>query len=281
MMKFRKTIVAAAALFIGHCAAANAADLLPPPVVEPVPIPEPVVHRDFYLRSFIGITNQEIDTFSNPTDPNIVILQHDFTSSPFIGLGFGYEHSERFRLDLTGEYRSKAEFQAVDVNGAGQTNELTGKKSEWLFLANGYWDIGTFRGFTPYVGAGIGTANVHLDAFKDVNQVTNGLATANDNDEWNFAWALHAGFSYDIAPDLAFDFGYRYTHMGDAKTGLFSAYDGSFTNAPATKLEDISSHDIHMGLRWSFGGGGCCEPEAVPIAYNPPAPAYIPPTPYK
>lgn len=274
-MRFRKAIVLAAAFVVGQCATAGAADLLPPPVVEPVPIPEPVAHGDFYLRSFIGLTNQEIDTYSNPSNPNIVILQHDFTSSPFIGLGVGYQHSERFRGDLTGEYRGKSEFQAVDICGAGCTNELTGKKSEWLFLANGYWDIGTFRGFTPYVGAGIGTANVSIDTFKDVNLITNGLSTAGDNSEWNFAWALHAGFSYDIAPDLAFDFGYRYTHLGDGKTGLFSAYDGSFSGAPATTLEDISSHDIHVGLRWSFGGGGCCEPEAVPIAYTPPAPVPV------
>ena len=34
--------------------------------------------------------------------------------------------------------------------------------SAWLLLANAYADIGTWYGFTPYVGAGIGGAHVQL-----------------------------------------------------------------------------------------------------------------------
>lgn len=284
MMKFRKAIVTAAALIAGHCATANAADLLPPPVVEPVPIPEPVAVHDIYLKAFIGASNQEADDLSNTVIDagDFTIYNKEFDSAPFIGLGVGWQYSDRFRFDGTGEYRSRATFHGLDRNNTALTsNDYSGYKSEWLFLANAYWDIGTFRGITPYVGGGIGAAEVTLSNFTDTNEATGGHHWAKENSEWNFAWALHAGFSYEISNDLTFDFGYRYTHLGDGVTGTFQTYDNSPIQGPLT-LEDIDSHDVMVGLRWNFGGSDCCaSPEAVPIAYNPPAPAYIPPTTYK
>ncbi|MHA1164765.1 MAG: outer membrane protein [Alphaproteobacteria bacterium] len=276
MKKFRHAIIAAAAIVMGSVTA-NAAGLIPIPV-EPVPIPEPISAREYYLKAFIGITNQEIDTFTNEGLTGggpFTIVNHDFDSSPFIGFGIGVKHSDRFRFDLTGEYRGKSDFTGLDTYvdpfcGPGVcTNEHSGIKSEWLFLASAYWDIGNYRGITPYVGAGIGTAAVSLDGFRDVNLVTNGLHYARDNTEWNLAWALHAGLSYDIAPDLVLDLGYRFTYLGDGKTGTYDTYDPAAPQGRgATTLEDIVSHDVMVGLRWNFGQHDCCVPEAMPIAYK-------------
>ncbi|GBE42187.1 MAG TPA: porin family protein [Rhizobiales bacterium] len=276
MKNFRHAIIVAAALTMGQTATASAASLPLPPVVEPMPIPEPVAATDYYLRSYIGITNQEIDTFTNDVIANgpFTIIDHDFDSSPFIGLGIGFVYSDRFRFDLTGEYRGKSDFDGLDsytgcAFGAGVcTNEYTGNKSEWLFLANGYWDIGTFRGFTPYVGGGIGTAAVTLRDFRDVNQLAGAVHWASDNTEWNFAWALNAGFSYEISPDLTFDMGYRFAYLGDGKTGSFKTFVPADPGGPLT-LKDIVSHDVMVGLRWNFGGDSCCDiPEAMPIPYK-------------
>lgn len=280
MKNLRHVIVVTAAMVMG-AVTAQAASLLPPPAVVqpmPMPMPEPVAAREFYLKSFIGITTQEIDDFTNATirAGNFTIVDHDFDSSPFIGFGIGLVHSDRFRFDLTGEYRGKSDFTGLDTYvdpGCGPgvcTNEHTGIKSEWLFLANAYWDIGTFRSITPYIGAGIGTAEVTLDGFRDVNLVTNSLYWARDNSEWNFAWALHAGFSYEISSDLTFDMGYRFTYLGDGKTGTYDSYDpGAPQGLGPLKLEDIISHDVMVGLRWNFGGDSCCSvPEVMPISYK-------------
>ncbi len=276
MNNFSKAFVVATALIMGQSVTASAAGLLPPPIMEPIPIPEPIPVREIYLRSYIGITNQEIDDFTN----NVIaagpfnIIDHDFDSSPFIGFGIGYVRSDRFRFDVTGEYRGKSDFHGLDTFsncflGSGVcTNEYTGIKSEWLFLTSAYVDLGTHRGFTPYVGAGIGAAEITLDNFSDVNQIAGGLHWAKDNSEWNFAWALHAGFSYEISPDLTFDMGYRYTYLGDGVTGSFSTFDPSVTSPGPLTLEDITSHDVHIGLRWALGSDGCCVSEPMPISYK-------------
>ena len=57
-------------------------------------------------------------------------------------------------------------------------------------MANGYYDFGDFYGITPYVGAGIGASYNTISHFRDVNIITGGGGYADDNSEWNFAWAL-------------------------------------------------------------------------------------------
>jgi opacity protein-like surface antigen len=271
MKNFRKAIVVAAALTMGYSATASAADLLPPPpVMEPVPIPEPVPVHDIYLRGYIGATEQEADDFTNSVIAagNFSIFAKEFDSSPFIGFGVGIRRSERLRFDLTGEYRAKSTFHGIDRNNTASTsNEYSGLKSDWLFLANGYVDLGTHRGFTPYVGAGIGVSEITLDNFTDTNENTGGFHWSEDNSEWNLAWALHAGFSYEISNDLTFDMGYRFTYLGDGETGAFRTYDPTPSPSPL-KLEDITSHDVHIGLRWSLGGDDCCASDVMPIAYK-------------
>lgn len=266
MRYFKQGLFISAVLLLGQTATANAADFEPyksykpyKPSVETVRAP---VAREssVYLRGYIGMTNQDVDGFTNEViqnGGNFSIVQHDFDSSPLIGLGIGTSLGHRFRVDLTGEYRGAASFRGLDTfsncaAGSGIcTNEHTGTKEEWLFLANGYWDIATFRGITPYVGAGVGFAVVTLDNFWDVNLVQNGLAFADSNTETNFAWALHAGFAYDVTDALKLDVAYRYVETGDGVTGGYTNYD-SQTFGPTT-LTDIHSHDIMVGLRWGFG----------------------------
>ncbi len=113
MKNFSKAIIVAAAMIMGQSATASAADLLPPPpVMEPLPIPEPVAVRDIYLRGYIGMTEQQADDFTNDiiAAGNFTIFNKEFDSSPFIGFGVGIRRSNRFRFDATGEFRGRRPF---------------------------------------------------------------------------------------------------------------------------------------------------------------------------
>lgn len=278
MGKFKTKLFLASAMVVSSLATANAADLLPEPM--PVPAPIPVQESGaWYLKSFIGMSNQQADGLSNEIINNnadvFTIVTHEFDSAPFIGLGIGYQHSEKLRFDLTGEYRARSNFKGLDfftncALGSGIcTNEYMGHKSEWLLLANTYWDIGEYRGITPYVGAGIGLAAVTLSNFQDINQIAGAIHWASDNTEWNFAWALHTGFAYNITDDLKLDVGYRYVNMGDGVTGKFSSFNPAVTSPGPLTVEDIDSHDIMVGMRWNWDhGSACCEPAYT--AYTPP-----------
>ncbi len=272
MGKMRAIVLACAAL-AGQTTAAAAADLMYPPdkgIVE-VPAPVPVAYGGWYLRGFMGMTNQDVDKITSSVIEagDFRILNKGFDSSPLWGLGVGYDTGHYFRFDMTGEYRGAASFTALDcyscdagVPTAG-TNEYTATKSEWLMLFNAYWDIGTWKGVTPYLGAGIGWDSIKIDDFKDINVPNAGVAFANSKTTTNFAWALHAGFAYDVTQNFALDFAYRYVNLGDAKSGVITAYDGTGT-FDRLEFKDIDSHDLMIGARWKFG----CDCGAVPAVYK-------------
>ena len=119
-------------------------------------------------------------------------------SSTFFGLGVGYKFNDWFRADVTGEYRGKANFHGSDTRAystaAQGVDNYSGSKSEWVFLANAYVDLGTWWCVTPYIGAGIGMANVRMIGFRDdgiafIGGALTNVAYAADADKWNFAWA--------------------------------------------------------------------------------------------
>jgi opacity protein-like surface antigen len=186
--------------------------------------------------------------------PNFTWLDKGgFDSAPLFGLGIGYQYNNWLRFDLTGEYRGKASFHALD-SYTGGTNEYSGTKSEWLFLANGYIDLGTWWSVTPFVGAGIGFANINIDHFRDINVLNSGGGYADSGSTTNFAWALHAGLAYQVTPNFSIELAYRYLNMGDGKTGIAYNLNGTTSNSVYT-FKDITSHDIKFGVRWMMDGG--------------------------
>jgi opacity protein-like surface antigen len=234
---------------------ARAADMPVVPVIE-----APVI-GGWYLRGYIGMSNQQVGKLDNVLFNSGTIEFLDdgsFDSAPIYGIGAGYQFNEWFRADLTGEYRGKASFTALDrydYNNDGVwdgTNQYTATKNEWLILANAYADLGTWWGITPYVGAGLGTANVTISDFKDVNVPNNGVAYADSASKWNFAWALHAGMGWAVTPALTVDLGYRYVNLGDGTTGDIITYTGVNNVNNPMKFDNLYSHDVHLGVRYAF-----------------------------
>jgi hypothetical protein len=156
---FNKYAAMGAALLCLGAIPARAADLVEAPVVEVQQF------GGWYLRGDIGMSNQRLGKldyfdFAN-AEQHGFLDDGDFDSGITGQIGIGYQFNDWFRADVTGEYRGKTEFSALDFYsnpslGQYGTNEYHAKKSEWLFLANAYADLGTFSGITPYVGAGIG-----------------------------------------------------------------------------------------------------------------------------
>ncbi len=254
--------------------AAGAADL----IVPPPPPPPPVEFSGWYLRGDIGFTNQQVDNvrfdFSPKPQPTAVdVISKEFETGGIFGIGIGYQFNNWLRADLTGEYRTATALHVFEVNTFGgfrfpEHNRMI--KSEWVALANVYADLGTWWCVTPFVGFGLGMANVRLDGFTDFvigstnfngEPFVNANNHAGANDEWNLAWAVHAGLAYKVTPGFTVELAYRYLHLGDGKTGspitgYFGTYEGSHY-----ELNDIYSHDLKFGVRWMLT----------------PAPAYAPP----
>jgi len=138
---------------------------------------------------------------------------------------------------------------AVDTSIPGNVQSVSCTANPWAkvtenaYLLNGYLDFGQWNGVTPYIGAGVGAAYIHSQG-NIVYRFMNGALYGDGNTfcggntgiagvpcfhlgypnnagvnvtRINFAYALMAGFSYDLSNLVKLDIAYRYLDMG-AKT---------------------------------------------------------------
>lgn len=278
-----RSIFLATALALAPVTVANAADLglPPPPPLEPVPCigcTGPV-----YFKGFIGAANPVVGDISTELFQfnDFEVYHEDIKSSALFGVGFGYQWSSWLRFDITGEYRGKSLFIAQDRYPGGNgtfsrasndidgtffpgTNEYTADIESWVGLANAYIDLPTIWCITPYVGGGIGLASVSVLGLKDVNVPNNAVFYAADHTETNFAWAVYGGLAYEVNPSVTLDLSYRYTDLGDARSGRVTSYDNSSSYA-GVDINDITSHDLMLGVRWKLGHEAAAP---MPVAFK-------------
>ena len=271
-------------------AAAGAASLLSSvafaadiPVAPPPQYYAPPPVEDFggwYLRGDIGMTNTRgklfAPAYNDASTVSVNQIGHEFTSGMTYGLGVGYQFNNWFRMDVTGEYRAGATFRGLDTYGPA-SNDYYGTKSEWLFLANAYVDLGTWWCFTPFVGAGIGYSQNTISNWRDINTQTGATAYSDSRSQWEMAWALHAGIAYKVTPNFTAEFAYRYVNLGDFATNDMIGFNGANAVYNPIHLNGVTSHDFKLGLRWNLSPSEAAMPLSMPygkapVEYAPPPP---------
>lgn len=247
MSSLRKFILAVAGIALAFPTLARAADL-----IEYIPPPEPIPFGGWYLRGDIGVKiyhPPQAKFFSNGSGE----FRNEHLDSTFVvGAGVGYRWNEWFRTDLTADYELKAGFrgEALCPNpcgglGADGWSRESADIDVWTMMVNAYFDIGTWHGVTPYVGAGIGTSYVRTSNVKFYNP--NGTTGSYDGaGKWNLAWALMAGASYELSPNMTLDGGYQFRSLGKAHSGKVTGF------SERIKYEDIYAHEMRLGLRYNF-----------------------------
>ena len=256
---------------------AIAADLDPPaPIIEHKPVA--AVGGGFYLRGDIGYSiwndpdlefQNDVAGFSSPFDGE------DSDNALVIGGGIGYKFKKYLRIDLTADHRSNKDINSTIECGACVAFPTIGERTLngdttldlSTFFANAYLDAGTFSGFTPYIGGGVGFAYLDYGTFISSNNPTAAnapgaaqaeLDSANPSGLENqifagesdvaFAWNLQAGASYDLTDNLALDGSYRYVRINGG--------DIAQTDVGPVTSDNLDGHEFRIGLRYTFGGGG-------------------------
>jgi opacity protein-like surface antigen len=241
------------ALMLAVCAPANAADIYEGGLKGGYDVPPPPSDRGIYIKGYIGQANPSVGGMTNEFYEirGISARDHEIKSSVLYGLGVGWQARHWLRFDLTGEYRGDALFLGSDISTFPGTNQYTADMKTWLGLTNAYIDMGNWCGFTPYIGAGIGFASISVEGMKDINVPQDGAAFGSDHTSTNFAWALHAGVSYDVTPQTVIDLAYRYSDLGSAQSGAVYTYDGQFAHS-GVHIKDVTSNDLLFGVRYKL-----------------------------
>lgn len=269
-------MIVAATLITGLCAPfARAADMAMPLDAAPAPVDQMVeLGTGWYLRGDVAFTKDTMPKISS--DLNLV-PDVSTRNSWALGLGGGYKFNSWLRADATFDYLGGRK-----ANGLGGSitcpDNYTGvapgavlnyqncgvvqatRIHRFATLANGYLDLGSWSGLSPYIGAGIGMS--HMVTSGSVNYLNpdgtaysrtltnpNTLVTTTYRydvstraKQYQLAWALMGGVTVDVAPHAQLDIGYRYLNLGMSK-GVLASTGTVFSKS-------MTEHQIRAGIRY-------------------------------
>jgi opacity protein-like surface antigen len=253
---------AAVAMASSTAYAADMPQPLPPPPPPPQMAYQPmqlIVEQPpsaWYLRGFIGVgitNNLEFIFQQNPLNNSNFAIQHaSMADTVFFGGGVGYEFNNWLRFDVTAEYRSKAAINAFGTytfNGGTFGDQYTAHLKSIVVLANAFLDLGTWNCVTPFVGFGIGGAWNTFADLVDLGIGTSGNGIGTNPTQLNFAWALHAGLAFNVTQNFTMELAYRYLNIGSVSDQIFCA---GGCNPDTYKLQNLTSNDFMIGMRWRF-----------------------------
>ncbi len=253
--------------------AARAADLLPPaPQLEPPPLRGPVEDSGFYLRGDVGVGINGASSLNSTFSDGSTLASLGAWDGPVnvgdsgvFDFGAGYQFNSWFRADLTFAYLSGATYNSkvfYQFTGGGSNCPVGGAATcgdnynatvrGGLFLANGYLDVGTWMGVTPYFGGGVGFVVYGVNGLTDVSMSqANAYGMAPNASGTDFAWDLTTGLAFHVTPNLLLDMSYRYVNMGAMSTGAIACNGGSATGCHyETQHFNLASNDLMLGMRW-------------------------------
>ncbi|CAN7276505.1 outer membrane protein [Mesorhizobium sp. LjRoot246] len=231
----------------------HAADYDPPIYVDQAPDYVPVeVGSGWYLRGDVSyLVEKSFDdedfaftpaSFSNKEDPI------------FASIGFGYHFNDYLRADLNLGYLpgNKVGVGYDDSATAAEPTVASASLKNYAFsgILNGYVDLGTYVGITPYLGAGIGfvRSTRKLSAIYSTanGDDTDDFVMNDDKTKYSLAYTLNAGLAYQVSKNVSVDLGYQYFSAPDAEYVTAE----SLTSFPVHK--GISNHQVKLGLRYDL-----------------------------
>ena len=274
---FRQIAPLAIAVFTGLVATGAAAsdlDIINAPEID---VSGSAVSEGWYLRGDLGYSgwmrggNPRYTTYQ----PGGTVFSHEsfdnarFSKPLSYGVGMGYQFNNFLRADLMTDFFNGSLSGNSDVDMPCNSNEPAGTncgfshKADYSainLLANGYVDLGTYAGITPYVGAGAGVTYVRWDDLNSTPFCQDGTSVCSGDtynsgrlkgeDSWRFTYALMAGASVDLTNRVKLDLGYRYSDTAGGRMFQYGAMERGW-GASGTKGRDegFRKHEIRAGIR--------------------------------
>lgn len=229
--------------------------------------PMPVVHRPAgpcYVRADVGYAwsqTPQVNWLVTDPDDYTDDVTHVSMENTWLGeVGAGCGHGSRglrgeLMFGFRGDRKIDGEPGIWDPDIPIKDDPLHTSVQSYTLMFNAYYDLGQYRGFVPYVGAGIGAAYNIVDSVY-FTENPNLVNTIEGDRKLSLAWSVMAGVGYQISDRAILDIGYRFIDLGSAKSGNV---DNIAKYNPSVYVDDLYAHEIKVGLRYHFGGrDNCC-----------------------
>lgn len=179
----------------------------------------------------------------------------DIESEPTwaIGGSVGYRYGG-FRVEVDASRRA-LDFDEVtlldpDLPGGGGEIGDDGDLTLYLGLVNAFYGM-RFGRFEPFVGAGLGFADLDIDGDYGANVL--------DVDEGSteFAWSVSGGVSAFVHEHVAVSIGYRYVGMTDPDFATVPYIQDNPPPSPDSSFNgraeiEVVLHELFAGIRYEF-----------------------------
>lgn len=145
---------------------------------------------------------------------------------------------------------------ADSIGGTAGNGDVTALSA----MINGFYDFHLDGALTPYIGAGIGGAQIEVNGLSPV-----GTTSISDEDTV-LAYQAMLGVAFSLNESVSLTADYRY----------FGASDLSYSAANNTSVDqDYANQSIMFGLRFNIGTGSSSMPEAGGAAPSMPETALV------
>ena len=187
----------------------------------------------------------------------------DYDKGVGVYTALGYAWGNNWRTELEFSYRGN-DIDQIDPDGAGfsgwPSGTISGDTTALAVMANILYDIDLGGALTPYIGGGVGIADLDHDIVGSnaAGAPTAPLTISYAENTRVLAYQAIAGVAYDLAEGLALDLSYRY--FGTRKENYSALLNGQPTDLDVA----YSAHTLFAGLRWNFNTA----PAPVPIQYK-------------
>ena len=187
--------------------------------------------KPWYVAGGLGASFlNDVDT----TDSTGFTITTDFDTG-FLGTGAFGRSFGNFRAEGEVFYNTN---DVDTVSALGISIAGSGDVSTTGLMVNGYYDFETNSKWTPYIGGGIGGANVSINNLSIV-----GIQIA-DDDTTVFAYQAKVGVAYEFSPAWEGTFGYRF----------FGTEDADFVDSVGDPFstDGTQAHIVELGIRFRF-----------------------------
>ena len=234
----------------------HAADYDPPIYVDQAPDYVPVeVGSGWYLRGDVSYLAQK--SFKDQDFATDTAAFSDKEDPIFASIGFGYHFNDYLRADLNLGYLPGNEIgvgydDTVTVVAPDTATVASASLKNYALSAilNGYVDLGTYVGITPYLGAGIGVVrskrSLSASYFTDNSDPSDDFVVSDSKTQYSLAYTLNAGLAYQVSKNVSVDLGYQYFSAPNAEYVTAESLD----SYPVKK--GISNHQVKLGLRYDL-----------------------------
>lgn len=180
-----------------------------------------VASAQMYISGNLGavvVNDSDLqDEFGNSGE-----LTYDTGFGLLAALGHSYGTGMRTEVELGYRFNDMD-----DLNTSGLNFDANGDVTSLSLMANAFYDFYVNGPITPFIGGGIGVANIEADA-----------DNSGSEDDTVFGYQLAAGGSFDMTESVKFDLQYRF----------FGTSDPEFDGLEA----EYYSHNFFAGIRYMF-----------------------------